>query len=162
MDAGKERKSGARGRGAPPYAVLENVAWGRVATGFGLAIAAGADFGCAWAGGQTLLWWLGAAALVAGSVLMILGVYASRRPADMLLGALLVYKYQAVTEEQLEQALAEQGHQRGKKRRLGQILVDLGYLTQSQLSEALAYQRSYLQSKPAYEGAAPDAASGGQ
>jgi hypothetical protein len=89
------------------------------------------------------MWLLGGIALVAAGVLVILGVLASRRPPELLLGALLVYKYQLITEEQLDRALAEQGRRHRKRHRLGEILMEMELVTESQLSQVLEYQRSY-------------------
>jgi hypothetical protein len=63
----------------------------------------------------------------------------------MLLGELLVYRYQLITKAQRGEALArQQGSGRG--RRLGVILIGMGLLTDTQLREALDYQ--YLERNP--------------
>jgi hypothetical protein len=59
------------------------------------------------------------------------------------LGALLVYKYQVITEEQLEQALQRQREEPEKWRRLGEVLLDMGLISVVDLQEALDYQRSH-------------------
>ena len=57
----------------------------------------------------------------------------------MLLGELLVYRYRLITNQQRTQALEQQrGGDRG--RYLGEILVDTGLISQSDLHEALDYQ----------------------
>ena len=58
----------------------------------------------------------------------------------MLLGELLVYRYQLITKTQRAEALARQVEiDRG--RRLGEILVDMSLITAAQLREALEFQR---------------------
>ena len=59
-----------------------------------------------------------------------------------MLGALLVYKYRLVTEEQLAEALEIQRKADEPKPRIGSILLEMGLLSMAQLHEALAYQRS--------------------
>lgn len=57
----------------------------------------------------------------------------------MLLGELLVYRYQLITKEQRAAALESQrGAERG--RRLGDVLMRMGLITPSQLEEVLDYQ----------------------
>jgi len=59
----------------------------------------------------------------------------------MLLGELLVYRYQLITKDQREEALARQRNvDRG--RRLGEILVDMGAVTESELRQVLEDQLS--------------------
>jgi hypothetical protein len=57
----------------------------------------------------------------------------------MRLGELLVYRYQLITEDQRDAALTQQRESVGK-RRLGEVLVEIGLVTQAQLQEALDYQ----------------------
>jgi hypothetical protein len=57
----------------------------------------------------------------------------------MLLGELLVHRYQLITKEQRTQALARQSSS-DRSRRLGEILIDMGLITRLQLREALDYQ----------------------
>ena len=144
-------------------AVWVVLVWGRVAAGLTLAALGGVVFGHAWTRDYAPLWWVGAMTVLAGALLVLSGLYARSRPSDLkprtavrgdafheqeplvpLLGALLVYKYQWVTQEQLSQALAQQHAEKEKKRRLGEILVALGAVTEPQLEEALAHQRSVL------------------
>jgi hypothetical protein len=57
----------------------------------------------------------------------------------MLLGELLVYRYRLVTKDQRGEALArQQDGDRG--RRLGEILMGMGLITEVQLRDALDYQ----------------------
>ncbi len=63
-----------------------------------------------------------------------------RERALPLLGELLVHKYQAITERQLQEALTEQ---RARGGRLGQILVAMGLVEYEQIAEALEDQLSY-------------------
>jgi hypothetical protein len=68
----------------------------------------------------------------------------------MFLGELLIHRYQLITREQRAQALArQQGNDRG--RHLGEILVDMGLVTEAQLREALDHQ--FLERNP-WRGAA--------
>lgn len=57
----------------------------------------------------------------------------------MLLGELLVYRYQLITKEQRTRALARQSNS-DRGRRFGEILIDMGMITPIQLREALDYQ----------------------
>jgi hypothetical protein len=122
--------------------------------------------------------WMGLAALAAGSLLGISGLYgflaqarganaaadalpATPERAVPMLGALLVYKYRLVTEEQLAEALGIQRRAAEPRPRLGSILLEMGLLTMAQLQEALAYQRSLSlgeASAPALEAALEDEA----
>ena len=59
----------------------------------------------------------------------------------MLLGELLLYRYQLITKDQREEALARQRNvDRG--RRLGEILVEMEAVTESELREVLEDQLS--------------------
>ena len=58
----------------------------------------------------------------------------------MLLGELLVYRYQLISKDQRAQALGRQ-KDKDRGRRLGEILLDMGLVTDTQLREALDYQR---------------------
>ncbi len=59
----------------------------------------------------------------------------------MLLGEMLVYRYQLISKEERSEALARQkGADRG--RHLGEILVAMGAITESQLREVLEAQLS--------------------
>ena len=75
---------------------------------------------------------------------------ARAEPFVPMLGALLVYKYQALTEEQLEHALEQQRKEGKNRRRLGEILLDMGLVSSAELRKALEYQRSQARkSEPA-------------
>jgi hypothetical protein len=66
-----------------------------------------------------------------------------------MLGALLVYKYQFIKEWQLDKALELQRKKRKQRQRLGDVLIEMGAVTRSQLRMALQYQEAYLQEKRA-------------
>jgi uncharacterized protein (DUF433 family) len=136
------------------------VVWGRVVLGLALAGTGGAAFGHAWANVNTPMWWVGGITLLVGILLVLSGVYAhshppmvdarpappeepvgAQEPLVPLLGAILVYKYQYITQKQLQQALAEQLRTE-PRRRLGEVLLLKGLLTAAQLEEALAFQHS--------------------
>lgn len=57
----------------------------------------------------------------------------------MLLGELLVYRYQVITKDQRAEALARQ-QVADRGRHLGEILMGMGLVTEAQLREALDYQ----------------------
>ncbi len=57
-----------------------------------------------------------------------------------MIGELLVYRYRLITREQRDAALAQQ-REPGKHRRLGEVLVQMGLVTEGDLQEALDYQR---------------------
>jgi len=58
----------------------------------------------------------------------------------MLIGELLVYRYRIITREQRDAALAQQ-REPGEHHRLGEVLVQMGLVTEGDLQEALDYQR---------------------
>ena len=136
------------------------VTWGRLVVGLALAAEGGVLYAHArtQAGGPS--WWVGGAAIVVGAVLSLSGLYslyvrtrqqevivpdsipARVEPSVPMLGALLVYKYQALTEEQLERALEQQRKEGKNRRRLGEILLDMGLVSSAELRAALEYQRS--------------------
>jgi hypothetical protein len=64
-----------------------------------------------------------------------------------MLGALLVYKHRVITEGQLQKALGVQGKERKHRRRLGEILLDMGAVNRSQLKQALDHQQAYAREK---------------
>lgn len=142
--------------------------WGRVVMGLILAGVAGVAFGHAWTRVYAPYWWVGAISLLTGSLLVLSGLYARSRPPGAvpeivmregvtdgeqplvpLLGALLVYKYQRITQKQLNEALEQQHREGEHRRRLGEILVAMGAITESHLEEALEFQRSVLREKMA-------------
>jgi hypothetical protein len=80
---------------------------------------------------------------------------ALERDPDVLvpmLGALIVYKYRWINEWQLERVLEGQRKQRKQRKRLGEILLEMGLVTRSQLGIALDYQTAYLRDKRARVG----------
>ncbi len=148
---------GASGR-EPVWVV---VVWGRIVVGLLLATVGGVAFGYAWTAEDTPLWWVGAISLLTGALLVLSGLYARSYPSGLdessaapeesaeeverlvpLLGALLLYKYHWITQQQLNQALRQQREEGEGKRLLGEILVSMGALTAQQLEEALKYQQS--------------------
>ena len=133
----------------------------KVLLGLGLAGSAGMWGGRAWSEDNSLLYLPGLVSLVCGAILAVSGVQGSsphrrhrahRRGqpwplsptgterAIPLLGELLIHKYHLITESDLTVALEEQCKRGG---RLGQILVALGMLDQSQLTRALEDQLAY-------------------
>lgn len=141
------------------------VTWGRIFVGLAMAATSGIAFGRAWTRGDAAFWWVGGISLLLGIVVVASAFQARREeppahvpakqqvvvqeqpsPLVPLLGALLVYRYQFITHEQLAKALAEQKRSR---RMLGEILVGMGLVTQRQLGEALEYQQSVAESKRA-------------
>jgi len=140
--------------------------WARVVVGLILAGVGGVVFGHAWTREYAPFWWVGAITLLAGCLLVLSGLYARSRPAGVtpeiamreglaegeeplvpLLGALLIYKYQRITRRHLNEALEQQHKERENRRRLGEILLEMGAITRSQLEEALEFQRSVLREK---------------
>jgi hypothetical protein len=140
--------------------------WGRVVVGLVLAGTGGVAFGHAWTREYAPLWWVGAITLLVGSLLVLSGLYARSRPAGILpeivmrqdtmerqeplvplLGALLLYKYQRITQKQLNDALEQQHKERQDRRKLGEILLEMGAITKPQLEEALEHQRIILRQK---------------
>jgi hypothetical protein len=134
--------------------------WGRVVVGLALAATGGVAFGHAWTNQDAPLWGVGAITLLVGTLFVLSGVYARSHPSLVgtevmapddpagageplipLLGAILVYKYQFITQKQLQQALSEQAHM-DPHGRLGEILVLKGMLTAAQLEEALHFQHA--------------------
>ncbi len=53
----------------------------------------------------------------------------------------LLHKYGIITRQQLEEALEKQ---KREKKRLGEILIDLGYLSSKELLWMLSEQPTYL------------------
>ena len=137
--------------------------WTRTALGLAMGVGGGVAFGHAWATKYAISWWVGVLSIVAGILLVLSGVSAARRgreeereeavplrhldprePVVPLLGALLVYRYRMLTQEQLSRALEEQLRDDRRKRRLGEILLELEMVTEEQLAEVLEQQRLYL------------------
>jgi twitching motility protein PilT len=72
---------------------------------------------------------------------------------DLLLGRIALH-YKLVTREQLVEASRFQAHE-ASSRKLGEILVEKGYLTPRQLEQLLAVQREYLAKQAPVQPAAP-------
>jgi len=129
---------------------------------------------------RTPAWWIGASFFALSGLLLSLlgrrpqparGAHAAplpagqpdrngRRPDDPdvvvpMVGALLAFRFRAINEWQLEKALAVQRKQRKPRQSLGRILLEMGLVTQSQLRQALDYQREYERRKRARLGFAP-------
>jgi len=139
-------------------------AWGRTAFGLAMGVGGGVAFGHAWVARYAISWWVGALSVLAGVLLVLSAVSATRRsgeqarvekavplryleqrePVVPLLGALLVYKYRMLTQEQLSRALEEQFRSSAEKRRLGEILLEMEMVTEEQLETVLEHQRLYL------------------
>lgn len=131
------------------------VTWGRLVLGLGLAGEGAWLYAHARTNIDGPAWTIGAGAVLVGGLLSFSGVYTlyrqivelraaqpfGREPGMPKLGAILLYKFEALTEEQLGQALRKQREDPEEERRLGEILLDLGFITEPQLKEALAYQR---------------------
>jgi hypothetical protein len=142
--------------------------WARVVSGLLLAGVSGVVFGHAWTRESMPLWWVGAISLLAGSLLLLSGLYARSRPPGVvpeiamrdelaegaeplvpLIGALLVYRFQRITQKQLSDALDEQRREGPGRRLIGEILIARGAITRPQLEEALEFQRSAASEKRA-------------
>ena len=142
----------------------------RVAIGLVAAAAGGAGLPCAPPEPLRLPWQGAAAAvLLTGLYLVLSGVVArralARRSAPVpaaerasddadepdvllpMLGALLVYKFRRLSEAKLYKALEAQQNQGKGRRMLGDILLDMGFVTPAQLRQALDYQQEYLRRK---------------
>ncbi len=169
MEPSRETKGDPRPsrRGAQRDLVGAIVVWGRVLVGLALATVGGVAFGHAWTHESAPLWWVGAITLLVGILLVLSGWYArahprgitpevalreetaeGREPLVPLLGAVLLYKYQRITQQQLNEALGKQRKEK-HKRRVGEILLAMKAVTRSQLQEALEYQQSFLRDKEA-------------
>jgi hypothetical protein len=154
------------------------VVWGRVVLGLILGAIGGVAFGHAWTNESAPMWWVGATSLLAGILVLLSGLYARSRPPGTvpdlvpreeptdekepvvpLLGAVLLYKYQRISHRQLDEALAQQ-RKEGRKRRLGEILVKMDFLSPSHLEQALEYQRSVMREKERRAAAAAADANG--
>lgn len=142
------------------------VVWGRVVVGLALATVGGVAFGHAWTREEIPLWSVGGISLLTGTLLALSGFYARSRPpgvaADVLirtepdgdyepvvplLGAILVYKYGWITQQQLNHALERQRREGPGRPRLGEILLDAGAISPSRLEQALEHQRTLLRER---------------
>jgi hypothetical protein len=151
-------------RRTKPDIITTVLIMGQVVVGVLLAAAAGPLFAHASTTHDAPAWWIGGTCLVTGVFLVIGGLTSRRKriqhllsspepstesqpaprdPTMPMLGALLVYKYQAITESQLQRALEMQRKQKGNHKRLGDLLLEMGLITQAQLLKALDYQRSH-------------------
>jgi len=115
----------------------------RVWFGVALSGAAGVTFGYAWTDSDAGLWLIALYARVPGDETpgadrAPVRVGKSHTSPSWRLGQLLVESSGLITERQLETALAMQ---RGTQRRLGQILVDLGFVRAEQLAIVLEQER---------------------
>jgi hypothetical protein len=129
----------------------------RIALGLLLSATAGLVFGYAWSGHDHPYWWVGALTFLSGILFVLSGVYtheaawdapalgaAKGAPVDIAadsyrLGDLLVHRYRLLTERELSGAL---GRQRGTLRPLGDVLVELGLLTEEELARVLQAERA--------------------
>lgn len=143
------------------------IGWVQVAMGLGLAAASGLWVGRAWSDRNLISWMVGAGSLICGVLLAVVGMRWSSPPKQArrylpleppkrkrertipYLGELLVYKHRIISERQLQEALEEQ---RARGGRLGQILVAMGHLKYSKLSEVLEDQLSYGEPKRGLDG----------
>jgi len=107
--------------------------------------------------GKPVNWWAAGLLASIGALVILPGArlsLSSRSPGSMWssqpgqlradveqprLGELLVHKYKLITEEQLSQALSRQ---RVTRQKLGEILVQMGVVSSSQVAIALADQRT--------------------
>lgn len=147
-----------------PDIITSILVMAQVVVGVALAATAGPVFAHAMTEDSTMLWVIGGVCLVTGVALAAAGLTSSRRrmqtllrrkprapapeqprdPTVPMLGALLVYKYQVITEAQLQRALEQQQKEKRKGRRmlLGEVLLEMGLVKEPQLRAALDYQRS--------------------
>ncbi len=155
--------SGTADQSAQRDMLAVTLARARIAVGLGLTVVAGLVLGRAWTAHYIVWWCAGGISLALGLLLVVSGIYAiyprRRRskavetemedapaehdPTMPMLGALLVYKYQVVTEGQLQRALDQQRRDR-RKPRLGDVLVEMELVTKRQLDKALEDQQQHL------------------
>ncbi len=131
---------------------------GRAFAGLILVCLSGATLGGAVGLRGPLLWGIGGLALLVGIGLVLSSLRAPRQAATLppaahppqqwtewqqtavpRIGTILMDKYGLITPGELERALEAQ---KGSPRRLGEILVAMGLVSQRQLDTALDYQRS--------------------
>ena len=137
---------------------------GQVLVGIALGMLAGLAFQKAMVTSHSVFWWAGAVCLLIGGAAVVSAITGAARrrerlnllraaesadseprdPTMPMLGALLVYKYQIISEGQLQRAMElQRKHTRkGRHLLLGQVLSEMGLVTPSQLDEALEYQQS--------------------
>ncbi len=153
--------------------------WTRIYFGMGLAAVSGIVLFYAWDEEHMPIWWLASLTVLAILLFLCSGIYArvmqkqelrggvpslglageEERPP--LLGDLLVRKYRLISTQTLQRALALQ---RGTKRLLGEVLLNMGEVNSADLLTALNDQRHYANGSwkqepwatpAAAEGAAP-------
>jgi len=142
------------------------VTWVRLIVGLALVAEGGVLYAHARMSDGGPSWLVGAVAIVVGAVLALPGVTAlyarshtpeviisepipgSRDDSIPMLGALLVFKYKLITEDQLKHALEVQRKDGPNRRLLGGILLDMGLISSAELQTALAYQRSVTGNMP--------------
>ena len=153
-------KTDSEGRTARPGLLRLVAAWSRLVLGLAFVGEGGvlyADARTHWAGHGS---WVGAVAALAGALVGlsgICGIHAHLRspkpntsedlpvepePSLPLLGAILIYKFRFISEDQLAAALEVQRKGGPPRRLLGGILLDMGALSMAELQQALSYQRS--------------------
>lgn len=143
------------------------IGWVQVAMGLALAATSGLWVGRAWSDRNWLSWLVGGTSLLCGVLVAVVGMRVSSPPKQVrqyrpqqapkrkrertipYLGELLVYKHRIISEKQLQEALEEQ---RARGGRLGQILVAMGHLEHSKLSEVLEDQLSYGEPRRGLDG----------
>ena len=127
----------------------------RVWIGLALAIWSGVVLAATWESTERRLWWSGWLLLLGAGLLVLSGLRGRGEPRGKrpppahlppplasqattpLLGQLLVNKYGLIKERELLIALEQQ---RGTRRRLGQILVEMGCISESELAMVLSRQ----------------------
>ena len=162
QDEGSREAQQQRKRGS--LLLLTN--WIRVIIGIALVAEGGVLYASARVSDGGPSWLFGAVAIVVGAVLALPGVaalYARGRTPELIiaepipgaredsipmLGALLVYRYKLITEEQLQKALEVQRKDGPNRRLLGGILLDMGLISSTELQTALEHQRSLTGKQP--------------
>ncbi len=165
-DSGEPTDVEAQPAGAHGRIVWVIVVWARVVTGLILGAVGGVVFGHAWTSSSAPLWWVGAISLLGGVLLLLSGLYARSRPPGAtpdivvrqepaeehepvvpLIGAILIYKYQCLTHRELDDALREQRARGPGRPLIGQILLEMGAITPTELETALEHQRALAREK---------------
>jgi len=129
--------------------------WGRLSSGLILAATSGITFGHAWSVEDAKWWWIGSMTLLAAVLFILSALYHPQEvsgapPAPVppartpqkagvsapMLGEMLLRRAM-ISQENLDRALAEQ---KGSKRRLGEILVEMNLITHAELAQLLEEQ----------------------
>jgi len=127
--------------------------WSRLVTGLALAAASGLVLGGAWAVADGLRWWAGGLMLLTGVLFSLSAFHAPQevsrglpsapprerlqtQAAVPLLGEMLVSQAM-VSGDHLRKALESQ---RGTRKRVGEILVQMGAISQGELARVLDEQ----------------------